>query len=96
LGILWKRILKKSGSVWKYPADLSRNKQEFREVNWPPGRKLKPNLTQYKEVVLLTGYQPPVYSASVIVAAFSTIDYTSYCAAYLARMFNLGERTRET
>jgi len=34
-----------SGSIWKYPSDLRRSKQQLKEVKWPPGRNLKPNLT---------------------------------------------------
>jgi hypothetical protein len=84
-----------SGSIWKYPGDLRRSKQQLKEVNWPKGQNLKPNLTHYRAVVLLAGYQPLVYSASVTVAA-NTVIYTSYCAAYLTRTFNLGEKMRET
>jgi hypothetical protein len=56
-----------SGSIRKYPGDLRRRKQQLKEVNLPPGRNLQPNLTHYTAVVLLAGYQPPVYSVSVAV-----------------------------
>ena len=78
-----------SGSTWKCPGDLRRSKQQLKEVNWSTGRNVKPKLTHYKADVLLAGYQPPLYSASSTVAAVNSTIYTPYCAAYLARTFNL-------
>jgi len=75
---LWKQNSMMSGSMWKIPGDLRRSKQQPKEVNWPSGRNLKPNLTHYRAVLLHAGYQPPVYSASVTVAVVSTVIYTSY------------------